>query len=132
MTERPSRILVADDEEQIRFLWHSALLKPPGAYHVVTAGDGCEALEQMTRASFDLLVTDIRMPGMDGLELTETLRQLGYQVAIIWISALSMPNMDAEAQQLGVHCCLRKPLRVAQIRQAVADALAASTQRLKS
>lgn len=123
MTKPPYRILVADDDEQMRFLWRGALLKPIGAYDVVTATDGCQALKELTRASFDLLVTDLKMPGMGGLELTMALRQAGHQVAIIWISGLAPHDMDEQAERLGVYCCLRKPLRVAQIREAVAEAL---------
>lgn len=118
------RILVADDEEGIRFLWRNALLKPAGAYEVVTACDGCEALEEISRAPFDLVVTDIWMPEIGGIELTETIRQLGYRVPIIWFTARGMPDMKEDAERLGVVCCLYKPLRVREIRQAVAAALA--------
>ena len=123
MTKAPYRILVADDEEQIQFLWRSALLKPASAYEVVTVCDGCKALDQVMRAPFDLIVTDIMMPGMGGVELTEALRQLGYQGAVIWISALAVPEMAKQARRLNVYCCLAKPLRVAHIRQAVAEAI---------
>lgn len=125
MTEKPYRILVADDDAQMRFLWRGALLKPVGAYHVVAAADGCEALEEMARANFDLVVTDLVMPGMDGLELTRTLRQLGYRVPVLWISGMAPLDVEEQAAHLEVHCCLRKPLRVAEIRRAVADALGA-------
>ncbi|MFN2226020.1 MAG: response regulator [Anaerolineae bacterium] len=121
------RILVADDDEQMRFLWRGALLKPAGVYDVVTTADGCQALQELARATFDLVVTDLRMPGIDGLELTQILRQAGNQVSIIWISGLAPQDMDEQAERLGVYCCLRKPLRVAQIREAVADAVAEAT-----
>jgi CheY-like chemotaxis protein len=124
---KPSyRVLVADDDEQMRFLWRGALLKPAGTYDVVTVVDGCQALEELARSSFDLLVTDLRMPGLDGLELTRILRQEGNQVSIIWISGLAPHDMDEQAECLGVYCCLRKPLRVARIREAVADAVASA------
>ncbi|MEJ2207829.1 MAG: response regulator [Anaerolineae bacterium] len=123
MIKPPYHILVADDDEQMRFLWRGALLKPAGVYEVVTAVDGCQALKELDRSPFDLLVTDLRMPGMDGLELTRILRHSGNQVAIIWISGLAPHDMDEQAECLGVHCCLRKPLRVAQIREAVANAV---------
>jgi len=123
MLETPYRILVADDDEQMRFLWRGALLKPAGAYDVVTAVDGCQALKEIARTPFDLVVTDLKMPGMDGIELTETLRELGNRVTIIWISGMAPLDLDEQARQLSVRTCLHKPLRVAQIRQAVAKAL---------
>jgi len=119
------RILVADDEEGIRFLWRGALLKPPGAYEVVAVCDGCEALEEISRSPFDLVITDIWMPEMSGVELTEAIRQSGYQIPVIWFTARGVPNMKKEARRLGVYCCLHKPLRIDEMRRAVADALAA-------
>jgi CheY-like chemotaxis protein len=120
------RILVADDEENIRFLWRTALLKPEGAYDVVATCDGREALEEVARSSFDLVITDIKMPRMDGMALTEAIRRLGYTMPIIWFTAQSMPGLDQEAGRLDVHCCLYKPLRVRTMRQTVADALSAA------
>ena len=122
------RILVADDEEGIRFLWRGALLKPPGAYEVVAVCDGCEALEEISRSPFDLVITDIWMPQMGGVELTEAIRQLGYQIPVIWFTARGVPNIKKEARRLGVYCCLHKPLRIDEMRRAVADALAAPHQ----
>lgn len=124
MTSTRHRVLVADDEEGIRFLWRNALLKPAGAYEVVTACDGCEALEEIARAPFDLVVTDISMPAMGGIELTEAIRQLGYRVPVIWITAYGVSHLEEKSKQLGIFCCLDKPLRLDEMRQAVADALA--------
>lgn len=128
MAHMQHRILVADDEENIRFLWRTALLKPEGAYDVVAACDGREALEEVARSPFDLVITDIRMPRMDGLALTEAIRQLGYTMPIIWFTAQPIPGLDQEAGPLGVHCCLYKPLRVRTMRQTVADALSAAQE----
>ena len=98
MTATPHRVLVADDEEGIRFLWRHALLKPMGAYEVVTGCDGCEAVEAIKQAPFDLLVIDIWMPGMNGVELTEAIRQLGYRVPVIWFTARGVPHMVEKAE----------------------------------
>ena len=126
MADTPHRVLVADDDGGIRFIWRNALLKPAGAYEVVTVCDGCQALDEITRAPFDLVVTDIRMPRMSGVELTEALRELGYRITVIWITARGVPRMAEEAERLGVYCCFYKPLCVDRMRQIVADALADS------
>ena len=126
MVRMRHRILVADDEENIRFLWRSALLKPEGAYDVVAVCDGCEAMEEVARSPFDLIITDIKMPRMDGVALTEAVRRLGYTMPVIWFTAQPMPGLDQEAGRLDVHCCLYKPLRVRTMRQTVADALSAA------
>ena len=120
------RVLIVDDEEDILFLWRGALLTPTGAYEVVTACDGCDALEEIARMPFDLLVTDIRMPRMDGVELTKAIRQLGYQMPVIWFTGVDTPNLAQKAERLGVYCCLYKPLRVDEMRQVVAEALSDS------
>ena len=117
------RVLTVDNAETVLFLWRNVLLQPVGAYEVVTAGNGHDALEEFTRGPFDLVVTEVRMPGMSGVELTEVIRQLGYKTPIIWLTGLGVPNMAGEAARLDVHCCLYKPLEVHEMRQAVADAL---------
>jgi CheY-like chemotaxis protein len=124
-----SRILIVDDEEGIRFLWRNALRKPAGAYEVVLVCDGREALEEISRVPFDLVITDLWMPRMNGIELTEAIQQLGYKVPIIWFTARGMQATQEHAERLGVHCCLYKPLAVAEMRQVVADALATSQER---
>ena len=117
------RVLAVDADPVVLFLWRNVLLRPAGVYEVVTAGDGCDALEEFTRVPFDLVVTDIAMPDMDGVELTKAIRQLGHEIPIIWFTALGVPNMAEEAERLDVYCCLCKPLEVDEMRQAVADAL---------
>ena len=117
------RVLVADDYETVRVLWRDALRKPVDAYEVVTAGNGHDALEEIVRMPFDLIVTDIAMPGMDGVELTQAIRQLGHRIPVIWITASRIPNLAQEAERLAVHRYLFKPLEVDEMRQVVAAAL---------
>jgi DNA-binding NtrC family response regulator len=124
MTSLRHRILVADDDEGIRFLWNNALLRPADTYEVVTVCDGYQALEAIGRMPFDLVITDIWMPGMGGVELTEAIRRLGYQGPIVWITAHGLSHLQEDAKQLDVYRSLDKPVRVAQMRQVVADALA--------
>ena len=123
MPHKRRRILIVDDDEDILFLWRGALLTPTGAYEVVTACDGCDALEEISRMRFDAVVTDIRMPRMDGVELTKAIRQLGYQIPVIWFTGVDLPNMAQQAERLDVYCCLYKPLKVDEMRQAVANVL---------
>ena len=125
MDDTRHRILIADDEEGIRFLWRSALLKPVGAYEVLTVSDGHEALEALRRQSFDLVVTDLWMPRLGGVPLTEAIRDLGHQMPVIWLTGRGVPRMEEEAARLGVHRGYHKPLPVDEMRQAVAEALAA-------
>lgn len=119
-------ILIVDDDERILVVWQGALHKYSDWWNVRTASNGCEALELAHRMDFDLVVTDLRMPIMDGCGLTEALRALRPQARIVWISGFPDEELESKAARLGVEQCLKKPLTVAQIRQAVADALGIS------
>lgn len=117
------RILIVDDEDQVLFVWRSALQKLTNAVDVETAQNGDEALQKIEGAPFDLLITDLRMPGLSGQALTRMLRNLRPELLVIWITAFRSAEIDAEAERLGVVCCLDKPLTVAQIRQVVPQVL---------
>jgi CheY-like chemotaxis protein len=95
-------------------------------YEVVTARSGHEALDQFKERPFDLVITDLRMPGMDGVELTRAIRAFDPGAAVIWITAYDSHEVRDETVRLAVYDCLDKPLEIAEIRQAVRDALQAT------
>ncbi len=117
------QILAVDDDEQILFVWRGAFLEYEDLLVVETACSGSEALKLMAKTAFDLIVTDIRLPGMDGYELTEAIRQQDQDVPVIWITGFPNSEMEARAALLGVFRCLSKPMSIAQIRQVVAQEL---------
>lgn len=120
---RRRRILIVDDEEQVLFVWCSALQRLNNKIQVETARNGDEALHRIEQAPFDLVITDLRMPGLSGQELTRAIRNLRPELLVIWITAYRSVEIDAEAKRLEVICCLDKPLTVAQIRQVVPQML---------
>lgn len=122
--EKRKSILVVDDDEQILLVWRGALEGVADHWHVETAQSGHEALEKIRTRAFDLLVTDLRMPGMDGCDLTMAARQLAGDIPVIWITAYPQPGALALAEDLAVRRFLNKPMSVAQIRQVVAQVLA--------
>jgi len=117
------RILIVDDEELVLFVWRNALQKLTNRYHLETARNGDEALHRIEQAPFDLVITDLRMPGLGGQALTRSIRNLQPELLVIWITAYRSVEIDAEAKELKVICCLDKPLTVAQIRQIVPQVL---------
>ena len=123
MDKRKS-ILVVDDDEQILFVWRGALEGHAENWHVETAQSGHEALEKIGTTVFDLIVTDLRMPDMDGCDLTMAVRHLMGDVPVIWITAYPQPGALVRAEELAVCRFLNKPMGVAQIRQTVAQVLA--------
>ena len=122
--DKRKNILVVDDDEQILIVWRGALEGHAEHWHVETAQSGHEALEKIGTTTFDLIVTDLQMPGMDGCDLTMAVRHLIGDVPVIWITAYPQPGALAKAEDLAVRRFLNKPMGVAQIRQVVAQVLA--------
>jgi DNA-binding NtrC family response regulator len=120
---KQKRILVVDDDDQILTVWRGALLKYAERWCVETARCGHEGLEALQRTSFDLVVTDLRMPGITGRDLTEAVRRMVGNVPVIWITAFPQSDIQANAEALGVHSLLYKPLSITQMRQAVLNVL---------
>jgi excisionase family DNA binding protein len=115
------RILVVDDEASIRDL----LTKTLGLaeYDVDAAPDGRTALERMRMMNYDLLITDLKMPGMDGLAVIREARRLKPDVPVIIITGFSTEASAIEAVNLGVSGYLTKPFRVPRVLAAAAKAL---------
>jgi len=117
------RVLIVDDEEKILFVVRHALARLGAECQVQTACDGRQALEMARDAPFDLVVTDLRMPEMDGIELTRALRDLDGGPVVIWMTAYDGYAQAAEMERLQVHCCLDKPIEIGDMRRIVSEVL---------
>jgi DNA-binding response OmpR family regulator len=118
--ERP-RVLVVDDEPSIRDLLSRTL--GMAEYDVEVAPDGQSGVERLRLRDFDLLIADLRMPGMDGLTLIREARRFRAGLKVIIITGFSTESSAIEAVNLGVTGYLIKPFRVPQVLSAVARAL---------
>ncbi len=116
------RILVVDDDDQVLFVWSNALASARDIT-LVTAQDGQEALEILDQDGFDVIITDLRMPRMDGYELTEAIRRHNHDITIVWLTGYRDPSRAPMEERLNVHRCVDKPLTVAQIRSLVREAV---------
>jgi excisionase family DNA binding protein len=118
--ERP-RILVVDDESSIRDLLSKTLAL--AEYDVDTATDGRSALERLRLYPYDLLIADLKMPGIDGLSVIREAKRLKSDLPVIIITGYSTETAAIEAVNLGVSGYLTKPFRVPQVLAAAAKAI---------
>ena len=118
-----ARILIAEDEEPLRMLTARALTD--AGHEVVTAVDGADALDIVTREGFDLLLTDIRMPLMDGIALALSVARDHPEIIILLMTAYADQRERAANLDALIHDVVLKPFTLAEIKAAVADALTA-------
>ncbi len=115
------RVLVVDDEASIRDLLSKTLAL--AEYDVDLAPDGRTALERLRIISYDLLITDLKMPGVDGLAVIREARRMKADMPVIIITGYSTESSAIEAVNLGVSGYLTKPFRVPRVLAAAAKAL---------
>jgi excisionase family DNA binding protein len=115
------RVLVVDDEASIRDLLSKTLAL--AEYDVDVAPDGRSALERMRLYPYDLLIADLKMPGMDGLTVIREAKRYKADLPVIIITGYSTEASAIEAVNLGVSGYLTKPFRVPQVLNAAAKAL---------
>jgi|SRR5882757_2312694 CheY-like chemotaxis protein len=125
-----ARILVADDEEGLRSLIARAL-KQDG-HEVMTASDGAEALDLLTReqGAFELLLSDIRMPVMDGIALALTAARDHPDVTILLMTGYADQRERAHGLDALIHDVITKPFSLATMRTAVNGALIAGARQM--
>ncbi|HUP52783.1 MAG TPA: response regulator [Longimicrobiales bacterium] len=115
-----ARILLADDEERLRDLFARYLVAL--GHDVRTARDGHEVMAALSEAPPDVLVTDLSMPDMDGIEILTVLRKQGSAVPVIAISGGGYLDKDlllTSASMLGAVVTLEKPFALEELRSAV-------------
>src|SRR5436309_13840528 len=120
MADRPPRILLADDEQAIQTLLSYPLQKD--GYEVVRASDGREALARFNEQPFDLVVLDVMMPRMDGLEVCRRLRARS-SVPIIMLTAKAEEIDKVLGLELGADDYITKPFSMREFRSRVKAAL---------
>ena len=108
------KILIVDDElDMLRLL--SMMLKSKTAYEVTTTNNPVEALDLAKKNKFDILLTDLKMPGLDGIELLNAVRSFDPDIPIIIITAYATAESAAEAMEKNAFDFITKPFRKEQI-----------------
>lgn len=115
------RVLVVDDEESIRDLCARVLNR--AGYNVITAPNGEDAVALLTREVFALVISDIRMPGISGLEVLERAKATHPKTRVVLITGFGTPQMLTRAQQSGADRILTKPFNPMELLAAVREIL---------
>ena len=116
-----AKILVVDDDAALLSLLIDTLSAI--GYNATGAGSGARALELLAESAFDLMITDIRMPEMDGLRLRDRVRRLYPEMPVLFVTGVALPDIIAQASPDGV---LEKPFRISQIEALIESTLAST------
>jgi DNA-binding NtrC family response regulator len=119
-TDTP-RILVADDEDSMRFLLREVMRRE--GYEVEVAADGEKAMELVRAGSFDLVIMDVRMPGMDGMQALKEMRRIRPNLVVVMITAHGNTDLAIQAMREGAYDYFNKPFELEELRIVVRRAL---------
>ncbi len=122
MTNFKKRILIVDDEENVTMLLNKVLRKE--GYITDSAATGKIALEKIEKNTFDIVITDIKMPEMDGISLLKEINALDCSIKVILITAFATVNTAIEALRFGAADYITKPFDIAEILNSVNKASA--------
>jgi len=121
------RILIVDDEVTIRGSLEESLAAD--GYEVDPAESGEEALARCHAGTYDLIITDLRLPGVSGLDILQALRNQGNATPVIMMTAYGDVDTAVSAMRLGAYDFIRKPFKLSEIRRQVRAALRATPDR---
>jgi two-component system, NtrC family, response regulator AtoC len=112
-----SKVLIVDDEETLRFTLSEVMHKE--GYTVVTATDGEDALQKMSETLFDLIILDIKMPKMDGMETLPRIKEIDSDATVIMITAFGSKELALQAIHIGAYDYFTKPFDIEEMRVVV-------------
>jgi len=121
LTTSPHRILIVDDEESMREVLGIMLSRE--GYDVATAQDGGQGVDMLRQGNFDLVITDIQMPRLDGFGVLKHVLEHLPETIVIMITAFSTTEQAVEAMKLGAYDYITKPFKNDEIRLVVKNAL---------
>ncbi len=127
--DRKGRILVVDDEELVRWTLEQALT--PDGHNVKAVVSGEEALEEFKRNGYDLVILDIKLPGIDGIEVLKQMQKINPASLVIMITAHGGVSNAVEAMKCGAHDYLQKPFEIEEVKVTVQKALEIADLRIR-
>lgn len=115
------RILVVDDEEIIRAMLFDMLSNT--GYKVKTARDGQDAISQIENSPFEIVITDLKMPGMDGMELLQRVQKINPDICVLIITAYSTVESAVSAMKQGAYDYICKPFELEEMKVIIEKAV---------
>ncbi|MFZ0391610.1 MAG: response regulator [Calditrichia bacterium] len=113
------RILIVDDEETLTFSLYQTFINSPVECEVITASSGNEALKRIEENPFDVVITDIAMPGISGIELLSLVKVKNPETKVIVITAYGSGEKEEMAYQRGAEKYIEKPFDLPELRNLV-------------
>lgn len=117
MTKAGRTVLIVDDELDIREMIELKLRFD--GFRVLTAEEGERGIQIAEEQELDLIITDLKMPGMGGLEFLERIRTLAPEVAVIVVTGYLSPDAISRSRELGAREIIRKPFTIQEFEKAV-------------
>ncbi len=123
MTGMQKRVLIVDDEEDLTWTLARKLSKDQDKFQLITVNSGREAKEVLSQLPVDLVITDVRMPEVSGLELLEEIKNKYPQTKVVIMTAYGSTEMQRTANELGCFHYIEKPFEINELRELILDAL---------
>jgi CheY-like chemotaxis protein len=117
------KVLVVDDEETLTWSMTKTLSKDKGKYELIIANSGTDALHVLEKGPVEVVVTDIKMPDINGLDLLSRIREKYPSTKVIIMTAYGSPEVHKEATRRGSYYYLEKPFEISDIRALILKAL---------
>ena len=121
MAKNLKKVLIVDDEETLTWSMAKSLSKDKDKYEVIIANNGREALAHLKKDKIDLVITDIRMPDINGLDLLVKIKKEYPQTKVIIMTAYGSSDVQKEANQRGSLYYVEKPFEISDIRKIIID-----------
>lgn len=125
--EKTWKILIVDDEEDLTWSLSRKLGRAPSNLDVVCANSGLKALEVLQATPIDLVLTDLRMPGINGLQLLSEIRSKYPQTRVIVMTAYGSPEIQEAINHWGETEYIEKPFEINELRRLIFNQLAHDT-----
>ncbi len=117
------RLLIIDDEETLTFSLYQSFILSDDDYEVLTANSGEEALDKIKEKPFDLIVTDIFMPGISGFDILKIVKDEYPATKVVVMTAYGSSEKRDEAMELGAKFYLEKPFEIKEFKKIVMEIL---------